>query len=895
MDDSLVEMGDRAFLRWNARLEPDQLQPGEVSVSVNGRMDRGVWQQRPAIRNLSGALEIDGTPLRLPFFLVDTVGGRDLSPGTLTVSGATSPAGMNGTFSVGASLSNAVNGRIAYSLDSDPDYQIFWTGTKWQGGDINSLAYWESAEDVVSPDLVVTWTNVGTTGTLSVVAASEGAERVDAAVTLYCSAHGFDTAADLTYLGVEGLTGTVSPNGSQQMTVIDEATLSFLITGATGSETYTGTGKLRSVLDDTEAAAIFGSCLFSDPADDSDEFIIEAATGVAFKVAVADGTVTEIEYPTGLVLSGEVDLVQAFDRVFLFRDGSQSWEWFGTKGRSVSAAALASNVITVTLKAHGLTAGDSVVLSDIGFVTTDPNGTRVVASIPTADTFTFALTGADEPYTVNTGTAVTGFTKVQAGDYTQPQVFEVTGGDVDVVSGLVTMTVSGNTTVEVGDTVTIYGTDETNWLELLGRQFLVTAASTTAISFYAAVPDTTGIGASYISFGRQISVGAGFRNMPAPPWGVYHQRRLIVPYRYTQTGTTASPTFTDREVRDELVISDILDPYTYDSIANQFRVTAGIADFLVAFQPFYEDGLVVFNRNSLHLISGLSGSLADCSVNELTREIGCLARKSIAQHGAEILFLSDNGVYQVGFIDRYNLRGVEVPLSDAIQPIIDRINPDLAGDSVGVFFANRYYIAVPLDSAAGAGDATGNNAILVYNFLNQGWESLDTVDDDRWDVLNFHIARSGVRNDLYAVNSSGGVHKIDAADSDLDELALSPGEDLESIRVNSELTTRQFDGETLERKRFTELQVMTGNSGLNADADFVFTCEDVDASVTVGSVLTLLGEVLSPAEDASLRGRIGGVRGQAGTVTVSSVIGRPKIRSVKLTATAAFGSTTSVK
>lgn len=801
LDDPPVEgMGDRAFLRFNARLEADQLQPGELSVSENGRMDRGVWQPRRAIVNVSGALQVDGDPLRLPFFLVDTSGGKTIG----------------------------------------------------------------------------------------------SASRVNTLVTLTITGHGFGVG--LTgYLGVESLTGTVDPNGVQFVTIVDANTVTFEIAGATGSETYGGTGKVRSVLDDAAAAAIYGSCLFSDPADSVAESIIEAATGEAYKVELSDGTVSTVAYPTGGVLTGAVEMVQAFDRVFLFRQGEQSWEWFGTKGRAVSAAALNANVVTVTLKAHGLTVGDSVVLSDIGYVTTNPNGTRVVASIPTADTFTFALTGANETFTANTGTAVTGFTKVQAGAYTQPQVFEVTGNDVDVVSGLCTLTVTGNTTIRTGDFVTIYGTDATEFQEFIGRQFIVTAASSTAISFYIPVADLSTINTNVIFVGRQVSVGAGFQNMPAPAWGVYHQRRLIVPYWYSQTGTTASPVFTDREVRDELMLSDILDPYTYDAIAAQFRITAGIADFMVGFQPFAEDNLIVFNRNSIHLITGVSGSLADCAVNELTREIGCLARRSIAQHGNQIMFLSDDGVYSLTFLDRYNLRGVDLPLSDPIQPIIDRINRNLAADSVGIYFANRYYLAVPLDSAAGAGDATGNNAILVYNFLNQGWESVDSVASNGWRVLNFHIGRSGERNDLYAVNDLGGVHLLDATDYDFDEIAVDPEGDLSLVRVESSFVTRQYDGDALGRKRFREVQVQFGNSGLNSDAELVLDCEDIDGSAALGAISTLLGEVLSPNEDASVRARVGGLRGQAATLSITPVTGRPRVKSVKIDGTAAFGSTTSVR
>ena len=799
LDDAGIDMGDRAFLRWNARLEPDQLRDGEVSVSENGRMDRGVWQPRRGIESLSGTLQVEGDPLRIPFFVVDTVGG-----------------------------------------------------------------------------LVLT-----------------SAARVGTLVTLTKAAHPF-TVGETAYLGVESLTGTVDPNGVQLVTIASSSTMTFVIAGAAGNETYSGTGKVRSVIDNDSAAEIFGSCLFSDPSDDSAEFVIESATGTAFRVSVATGTSTAIAYPTGATIDS-AELIQAFDRVYLFRDGLQTWEWHGTQGRNVSAAVLASNVVTVTLADHGLTAGDSVVLAGIAGGVTNPNGTRVVASIPTADTFTFSLTGTNATYTANTGTAVTGFTKVPAGAYTQPQVFEVASHDADVASGLATFTVTGNTTVATGDSVTIYDATDEHFISFIGRSFIVTEATSTAISFYIPVADHSGSGHSdFVTIGRLVSVGAGFRHMPAPPFGVYHQRRLIVPYRYSQTGTTASPVFTDRNVRDELVISDILDSNTYDAIANQFRITAGIADFIVAFQPFYEDSLVVFNHNSIHQIAGLSGSLSDCTVNELTREIGCVARKSIAQHGAEILFLSDNGVYQIGFLDRYNLRGVDVPLSDAIQPVIDRINADLAGQSVGVFFSNRYYIAVPLDSTPGAGDATGNNSILIYNFLNQGWESVDSVADARWNVLNFHISSAGARNELYAVNTFGGVHKLDAVDFDFDELALEPGEDTELVRVASEIQTRQYDGESLDRKSFKWLQVQLGNSGLNSEADFSFTCEDIDSTVTVGSISALLGEVLPPDEDASLRARIGGLRGQGGIVTVTPQTGRPRIKSVLVTATGAFGSTTSV-
>src|SRR6478736_832418 len=779
----IAGLGDRAFFRVNSRLEPEQLESGVVASSLNGRMDRGAWQTRRAIRNLSGALEVDGDPLFVPFWLVDASGG------------------------------------------------------------------------------------------ISILSASRDGETV----TL-TAVHGFEATDEPAWLGVEGLSGTVNPNGVHRVTRLETDTLEFTIAGSPpGFESYSGSGKIRSVIDDAEAAEIYGSCLFSDPSSDSEESIVIAATGKAVLVSVADGTTSEIAYPTGSSLSDEVDLLQAFDKVLLFRDGAQAWEWF-PNGRAVSDAVLSANVVTVTLKNHGLTTGGSVVLAGIGYVTTDPNGTKTVTGIPTADTFTFALTAANENYTDNTGTAAAGFTKAQAGDYTQPQVFTATGGNVDVVSGLCTISGLTNTTVLTGDTIKIYGTTNASFEPYIGRDFLVTAATSSTVSFYIPIEDLATIGADTLTLGKQVSVGAGFQHMPAPPWGVYHQRRLIVPYRYSQSGSTDAPTFTDRDVRDELVISDILDSDTYDAIENQFRITAGTANFLVGAFPFADDHLLVFMRNSIHLISGLSGALSDCTTKALTDEIGCLARKSIVQHGSQIFFLSDNGVYAVEFLDLFNLRGVDLPLSDAIQPIIDRINANLAGDAVGCCFNNRYYLAVPLDSAVGVGDATGNNAILVFNFLNSGWESVDSVDDSRWDVLNFHIARAGERNDLYAVNSNGGVHKLDAADSDTDELALTPGGDVELLPVVSSMQTRAYDAGIPDRKRWKRITLQSEAASQACDYNIEFTTENPDSAAMLGAFSTLEGQSLPPNEGYSQRVRVGGYRGHSASVTITPTEGRPKVK-----------------
>ena len=369
-------------------------------------------------------------------------------------------------------------------------------------------------------------------------------------------------------------------------------------------------------------------------------------------------------------------------------------------------------------------------------------------------------------------------------------------------------------------------------------------------------------------------------HMPAPAWGVYHQRRLWVPYSYVSSGSSGTPTITDRNIRDEIVASDILDSDTYDRIANQFRVTAGIADFLVGALPFAEDNLLIFNRNSIHIATGISGSLTDVALRLVTSELGCVARNTIVQVGNEVFFLSDNGVYSVNFGDLYNLRGAGLPLSAAIQPIIARINTTRSQFAVATYFSNRYYIAVPLDGS------NTNNAILIYNFLNGGWESVDEISSVGLDVQGFIPASSGGLNRLFIVSASGAIHEIDSREDGRDRLSLFAGIDAALYDVNSTFTTRQYTNGMLDRKTFSgyDLHVQSSDSGAS-DAVISGEVENPDWSGTLTTIRGLLGDNLAVGEDAALRGRIGNKRGYGFQLTVAPSTGRPKVRAVKVTAT----------
>jgi hypothetical protein len=710
-------------------------------------------------------------------------------------------------------------------------------------------------------------------------------------VTITITGHGLTGTA---LARVAGLVGNVEMNGDVSLTVVDVNTLSYSVPTLTSISDQVGTLSTTPI-NDAANVNVRASCIFSDPNSSNAESVVLALDSKAILVDLDGYTTSDVKYPTGQTVGQDTEMIQAFDRVFLFRDGSQAFEWFPNGRQIVSASQpiSPSAIVTMRVTDHGLKANDTIVVSGLtGGNTYDPNGTFTVLAITDKDVFTYTSTGTQTTaatFVVTSAVLKADFTLVPGGVYVQPQIFTTTGNDGSVSNGLVSLTVTGNTTIIAGDTIVIYETTVPEFSAISGKSFEVLSASTTNISFIAPVANLASLGGGLqVEFGGRFSIGGGFIHQPAPPWGVYFQRRLWVPFYYTPAGTFSSPTYTNRKITDELSVSDLLDSHTFDQIANQFRITGGTADYLVSMQGFYDDKLVVLNRNSLHLISGTVGSLSDTKVTALTDEVGCLARKSVVMKGNAMFFLSDEGVYAVEFLNDYNLRGADEPISKNIQPYIDRINKNLAKDAVGVLFNNRYYLAVALDSTAGANNAAGNNTILVFNFLNKGWESIDTFGASDFLVKNLLIGSAAERNSIYAVTSLGGLHELEAFESSNDNL-LSGGS-ITSFSINSSLTTRGYALGNLDRKRFTDgqltMQCVDGGLG---EYDISFAAEDPDNSQEIGTTTTFLdGVVLGTGasnedETGNIRFRLGGIRGYVGSLTLTRTIGSPKITSLKVT------------
>ncbi len=434
----------------------------------------------------------------------------------------------------------------------------------------------------------------------------------------------------------------------------------------------------------------------------------------------------------------------------------------------------------------------------------------------------------------------------ESGTITQPTL---KAGTADIADGLVELTNITNTgfgALTTGDEITIIDGHNTGLIN--GDIYQVAEADATSISFYAEVDNVNNDALDVIG---RVSGGAGFIHAPAPRDAIVHRNRLVVPYKFTVNAGENS--YTARGVTDELLISFPFNSEKFDTTYGTFVTAGGQNDSFVAAFSFAEDKLLMFNRKSISVVTGVdSFNFQEARVQSLTKEIGLVAKDSIVQVGNQIMFLSDNGVYGVSFQDLYNLRGNDIPLSEAIDNTIQGLDKTAWQNSSAVYFDNRYYIAVPSIEGGGI-----NDTVLVFNFLNKAGESVDTYLDNFFSIDKLIVAGTGDKRGVYAVNSQGGVHQLEASTATaLDRTISRIGAEPRINNIYTTLKTRQYNMGTIDRKKWNNYEIVAGSAdGSEADIGVEIITENIDrAGISRGfNFIT--------DEGVSNRARIGKIRG----------------------------------
>ena len=243
-----------------------------------------------------------------------------------------------------------------------------------------------------------------------------------------------------------------------------------------------------------------------------------------------------------------------------------------------------------------------------------------------------------------------------------------------------------------------------------------------------------------VGFEEAPAAIAGTENIPNAENTLFFQNRLLVPHT-PAAGYKA----------DHVAVSDILDYTSYDPVYASFKINQGDSDNIRRLYKYNDTTVVVFKDTSIYAVSNLTGDWSQNAIlDQITTEYGLVGPRSVANTGDDLWFLSQRGVVSLRQTELNKVQGVTQPQSAPIQPIIDRIDFAVARETAcGAYWRDRYYLSVPIDGSQ------QNNAVLVYDFLNQAWSGYD--DGDAIKIKYLFIADFQGSEHLYYVDYSGTV------------------------------------------------------------------------------------------------------------------------------------------
>jgi len=458
---------------------------------------------------------------------------------------------------------------------------------------------------------------------------------------------------------------------------------------------------------------------------------------------------------------------------------------------------------------------------------------------------------------------------------------KLTTAGISLATGTATITIPGHgytadMTVRIeGGSVAAYSDKEYRIQSVATDTFTITvpnptaADATTGLKVRRVKPPLVWSGSTGADFlrvdgGIPTGLPATYKTLRSAGWGSYIGNRLWIP-----------------DGRDTVAISDYLNANVYDPYWQSFRANDGSNDYLVAITPWVDNSALVFMRKSIWLAEvgqtastdGVSVTL-DTTVTRLTmltNEIGCAARNSIARAGQYIFFYSDSGVYRLDTQLDLKLRGDTKPLSDPINDKFANVDKSLVKNAYGVWFNNRYYIALP-SSGQLDGNAT-NDLVFAWSALNNQWEFQDIYGFgcDYLIVSDYSSQRR-----LFSASRNGKLMLLDEMEAGDDAVTnvstVTP--------VAGRIRTRRYAFSNLHSKRFlrsvAEVQIPASGS-VQASVN----CYNPDQSeLQIGSI-TNSGAAL---EDYNLKSPIRKKAHSAELVYETSAQ-RPAIRSVSIEAT----------
>ncbi len=272
--------------------------------------------------------------------------------------------------------------------------------------------------------------------------------------------------------------------------------------------------------------------------------------------------------------------------------------------------------------------------------------------------------------------------------------------------------------------------------------------------------------------------------------------------------------------RDQVAVSDLLDYTSWDQAYNTFRINTGEDDGIVALVPFRRNSMIILKDRTMHRLTGLEGDLSTAAAEMINAEVGCVARRTVAPVGGDLIWLSAEGVMRLSETLEDSMQTQELPVSEPIRPWIERINWPYVHLSCARTVDRYYYLAVPID------DATRPNVLLVWDTITRQWQGMDTFPDgiylDRLHTMQVQGKRRLVSVDLDGLVLVHGLGRTDEIDGS-------------TYGIQDYLLTRGYTGQEgrtePKRWRHTTLEISTWGAAVTVRA----IVDGVREERTVGS------------------------------------------------------------
>lgn len=607
---------------------------------------------------------------------------------------------------------------------------------------------------------------------------------------------------------------------------------------------------------------VYGAGVFRDP--DSVEYILLAVDGDVHYTRQNNES-RKLLLPDGVEIHSDVSFTQAFNKVIMFRgrrlaplvlsDIDTGFEdmvdhWDSTEANYAAGAEVAWGPWETPGHSSSTTLNGAID-STVTTIDLNPSDEDLPATngFPVSGVITI---GTEEiRYTGITSTSVTGCTRgynsTSASSHSDGDGVTVAGDPVTFSGGTVTVTMPSDHNFFTGQDLTVKGANETDY----NGRFNITVTGTTTFTYQItatpsantatgtiqvsnmadywganASPDNPAAGdepsSSSTKWAQQSDI------MPNADSGIYVQNRIAVITSYDQG------TFGYGAKADMVYLSDILD-HKHTFFSNQLRINQGDDAVLVDLVRMNENQVLAFKDKSVSIITGIvvgDGNTLGQSISQetLIGNYGLAARGAATMVGTDCYFYaSRRGVLSITQTSQNKARGVDVPLSESIQSIIDRVDSRYESKIRIASYDSKLYVALPLDDGT-----NGNNAIAVYDFISQSWSSLDLGKAIKPKEF-FKATVSGTER-LFFTSEDGYVNLVEedeAGDHVADSAAPNK---VKTSAVAFKLKTRGYHAQDLNHRFFrtARLSLATNNPRYSVN----LLMDGVEESQALGSNLT---------------------------------------------------------